>query len=599
MERRSTRHGGERGLVLPLVGIVLATLITFASIALDLGYQRVQRRDMQAVADLVALDLSRMLDGSTANALRTPIQSAASVSSTRNDHAVAAADVNVVFGGAADTCKDGGNIVTRCLTVELGSVDAARVFTPLPGPCNASTASTCVPSAVRVWAGSDVEYFFRPGSGDTRRSAVAGNQPKAQFEVGAWLANAGGVQGSLIDQLFDNALGVNVLSPNGLVNSRIGLGELQTAIGLLMPGAGANTQLSARDYLLLAAKAAELGGDTANATLLNGAAALANQTSTQLTMGELSQMYLQGGSAVLDGSINLFGYIQSGVALMDGSQVLSLSGAGINLPGLANPTATVSVVQPSSMSAFGPIGIEAANQQLGIAIRPNLSTTGSGNVNSCDVQSLGTLIGGLLSCILGIGGIVLGNAVLPVSVTIGSGNSVIQVTGARAVGRLTGIDCAANPSITVTPVSFTPLAVSANLSFTGTVVVGNLNRSVTVTQPLSFALGGSASAQTFLDPSQFNQPRTVGSTNVGLANSVTIGAPTVTIDGSGLAGAALTTLNTVIGPVVQTAVSAALNPTLNLFDDLLSAVATQIGINVGGADITAHLRECLTPELVG
>lgn len=594
------RHGDrDRGQVLPMVGIVLVVLITFTSIALDLGYQRVERRDMQAVADVVALDLSRLLDGRTGNALRDPMRDSASASATRNGHAVSASNVSLVFGDAADVCKGSGDIVSRCLTVEMGTVDPNRVFTPLGAPCNSSTSSTCVPTAVRVWAGTDVDYFFRPGSGDTRRSAVAGNEARAQFEVGAWLANAGGVQGSLIDQLFDNALGANVLSPNGLVNTRIGLGELQTAIGLIMPSGGADTVVTARDYLLIGAKAAELGGDTASATLLNGAANVANQTSTELTLGELTQMYFQGSEAVAGGSVNLFGYIQSGVLLMDGSQVLSLTDAGITLAGLANPTATVSVVQPSTMSAFGPVGIEAANQQLGISIRPNLAATGSGSVNSCDVRNLSSLIGGLLSCVLGIGGIVLGNAPIPVGFSINSGNSVFQVTGARAVGRLTAINCGSTPSITITPVSFTPASVTANLTLAGTVTVGNLTRTVTVVQPLAFALSGSASAQTFLDPSQFHQPRTVGSTNVGFANSVQIGTPAVTIDNAGITGTALTELTNTIAPVLRDAVTTALNPTLAAIDDLMSVVTTQIGVNVGGADITAHVRECLSPELVG
>jgi len=57
--------------VLVLVAIVLSTLIGFTSLAIDIGYQRVVRRDMQAVADVVALDLSRRLDGRTAQTIMT------------------------------------------------------------------------------------------------------------------------------------------------------------------------------------------------------------------------------------------------------------------------------------------------------------------------------------------------------------------------------------------------------------------------------------------------------------------------------------------------------------------------------------------------
>ena len=56
----------ERGAIIPMVAMLLVVLIPSTAIAVDLGMQRVVRRDMQALADVVALDLVRLVDGRTA-----------------------------------------------------------------------------------------------------------------------------------------------------------------------------------------------------------------------------------------------------------------------------------------------------------------------------------------------------------------------------------------------------------------------------------------------------------------------------------------------------------------------------------------------------
>ncbi len=58
---------GDRGAVLPLVAIVLPVLILLTAFAVDLGRQRASRRTMQARADVIALDLARLMDGRIKN----------------------------------------------------------------------------------------------------------------------------------------------------------------------------------------------------------------------------------------------------------------------------------------------------------------------------------------------------------------------------------------------------------------------------------------------------------------------------------------------------------------------------------------------------
>ena len=58
------RRRDERGAVAVLTAALLTALVVMAAFVVDIGMQRVARRDMQALADVVALDLSRELDES-------------------------------------------------------------------------------------------------------------------------------------------------------------------------------------------------------------------------------------------------------------------------------------------------------------------------------------------------------------------------------------------------------------------------------------------------------------------------------------------------------------------------------------------------------
>src|SRR5688572_7002712 len=70
MRRLRTRNRddrGDRGAVLPVIALSIVALLTMSSIAVDLGRQMLRRREAQAVADVVALDLVRFIDGRSEN----------------------------------------------------------------------------------------------------------------------------------------------------------------------------------------------------------------------------------------------------------------------------------------------------------------------------------------------------------------------------------------------------------------------------------------------------------------------------------------------------------------------------------------------------
>ena len=56
------RRRDERGAIIPMMAMLLVVLIPSTAIAVDLGMQRVVRRDMQALADVVALAVAALRD---------------------------------------------------------------------------------------------------------------------------------------------------------------------------------------------------------------------------------------------------------------------------------------------------------------------------------------------------------------------------------------------------------------------------------------------------------------------------------------------------------------------------------------------------------
>ena len=67
--RRSPRRPDDRGAVAVFLAVTVALIVGIGTLAVDLGMQRVVRRDMQALADVAALDLARELDGRTISEL--------------------------------------------------------------------------------------------------------------------------------------------------------------------------------------------------------------------------------------------------------------------------------------------------------------------------------------------------------------------------------------------------------------------------------------------------------------------------------------------------------------------------------------------------
>lgn len=180
--------------------LVLGVLLVGSAFVVDIGLQRVARSDMQAVADLVALDLARELDGRTIDELTPELDAALASSMARNTDAVGEGAV---------------------IDYSLGRMQPAGFEELVSG----------VPTAVRVVASTEVGFAFAAvtgnDSGSASRSAAAESSSTTCFRLGTFVAAVRAGDTTVVDPLND-LLGVNLdlVSYQGLAVADLRLGQL-------------------------------------------------------------------------------------------------------------------------------------------------------------------------------------------------------------------------------------------------------------------------------------------------------------------------------------------------------------------------------------
>ena len=157
---RLRNRDDERGAVAVLTAVLMSlVLCTVAAFAVDLGMGRVGRGDMQAVADTVALDLARLLDGRTRSQIESgttgqpSLANALSASVTRNDGHAFGHDIAV--------------------TPYLVQLDSSGSYTKGADGLPSQVASSASPNGVVVVAKTNVNFVFGKALGVApSRSAV-------------------------------------------------------------------------------------------------------------------------------------------------------------------------------------------------------------------------------------------------------------------------------------------------------------------------------------------------------------------------------------------------------------------------------------------
>ncbi|MGI8806298.1 MAG: hypothetical protein ACR2KK_00305 [Acidimicrobiales bacterium] len=384
--RLSSRDRSERGAVVlvAVVGIVLA--MVSASLAVDLGSIANEKRLVQKIADMAALDASRDLPNAQAVAER---------SASRNNDLK---DSMVVVPGVNPKAV-------------LGVINpVTKQFVPQAGG-----------SMVQVTAVSTVSNYFPfvAGPHSVTGVAVAGFEPEAAFSVGSTLA-ALDSQKTLLDPILGNMLGgatalnMSAVGYNALASGNVSLAALQTNLVNMGYDVGTTDKLLANsvrvsDLLRASALALTASGNSAAAAAVNDIPLISIPNASTVNLGRLVSLSQPGNASALETTFNVFQMLTGAASVANGSSFVSIPGVVVNVPGTGTVRFELKLIEPPQ-TARGPVGVQAKTSQVVLRLKIDL----------LPVLPLGP----------------------PVALDL-------DFTAASANGTLTAINCSVSPSITV------------------------------------------------------------------------------------------------------------------------------------------------------
>lgn len=593
----------ERGAILPFVALALVALFTATSITIDIGRISNRRRDLQAVADMVAMDAATRLQGQTlAEARSGDLLDEVLESANRNGFvldsqspAAGAVDAGGVFTPGA-TPVNAWRIdeadSAEWLLAALGTFPSAAVgFVPATGDGDEVT-------AVRVAAGDDVDYALAPFSiadASTDRRAIALATSTAGVGVRTELVTVDSTQSALLDELIADRLGISasVVGYDGLAGATVTLDDLVAeldagSVDQLLAGGVAADELFAAQATLL-----RNGGDTARADLLD---AIALQlVGTTVALGEL--LVVESGGAVAAGSaqLDVLDLLTATALVANGDNALTLTGTQLGIPGVGNVPVGLTVIEPPQYR-FGPVGITARTAQVQLTIEPELATDpvvlGG---DKCQLLNSG-LIGNLLQLVdcvvLGLLQVVNVSNLVAVSVT---GSPSLTLDLARGEATLTDIGCrpvAADRTATVDPLfGALDLGVSGSLTADAT-LLGTDVVTLDVAVDSEMTIGPRDPDPMVFTAADFGTFRSADDAGLGL---LSLDASSVAVTGN----ATVLGLSTTSVSVDAAIVSALLTPLNAVVEQVVSNLDAVLGLGVASGDVVAFAPACAASRLVG
>lgn len=542
----------DRGAVIPIVALVLPVLVLMTAFAVDLGRQRTLRRDLQAAADVIALDLSRIIPDDHSEP--TPADT------------LAALNASLVRNGM-DPVAGHQDLDAHGVRVEWGTWTPPTTGDQCPAPIVTApptcfTAGTTPVNAVRVTLRDEIDYFFQPGSGGATRSAVAmiGADDIGSFSIGSSLARLRAGDSTLLNPLLSGFLGspvnLGALDYQGLVAADVTLLDLLHA----HPTAGSvdellSTPLDVAQFRLLLVEALNRRGMTAQATLIQSLP-IDIPTPSVVVLGDLIDLASRD-EAALDAAISAFDLLLAGAQLANGSNFVNLD---LGIPNLAS--VRVQVTEPPRI-AVGPAARGPHGEWVTRATSANLRVELLVTAADLDISLLG-LAGAKVAL-----------------------NVPIVITGGGATGYLTRIDCRSSPE--VLDVLTVPRPVSIGIEATSPPLAEI--SAVLLLVPVKVARVTADVESSPEDPGTLPNPtlsipvgdmRSGAVRGLGLGNLLTVNDLTLELIGIPLP----------VGGIVGPLLTQVLSPTLSLVDAALDPLLQLLGIRIGETDVRALSAQC-------
>lgn len=568
---RRSRRRDERGAVAVLVGLMMVVVLGAAAFTVDLGQQRVGRADMQSLADVVAMDLARELNGRSYATLNPLMPGLAAKSEARNQSVIGYANHLPV------------------LTVTLGTWNSAA------NP-HFTAVTSGVPTAVRVDAQTTVGFAFGgitgAHSGNATRTAYGTAANEACFSLGSYAARINSANSVLLNAVLNKALGgslnLSAVSYQGLANANVTLQQLAVQLGVGTVNQLLTTSVSLSQLYLATAQVLQQNGDTADATILNTIAASIS-IAHNISLGSLVSA-ASGSGAAETASVNVLNLLQGSAQIANGASAIAINGLAANL-GLASATTSLNLISPPTpyVCDVANGGRTASTAQVGLSVTGTLTPP--------------SLLG----------------------LTVSNATTNVSVSAASATGNLTGITCGAltTASPSGEDVTVKSALVGAGISQTLTIsgntansgLLGLLSNivSVQVTGSLTISVGTSDPATGKIaqirvpnSPTSFALPIDTGSGSLGLTNNtVTVDSSNLHIKVKALLGLVYVDANasdfaSILNSLVSSLTSSVLNPVISgVNSTLLQPLEGMLGLSVGGVDVFGSNPSCGKPKLVG
>lgn len=373
--RRATQRPRrtERGAAFVATVLMMSVILLIGSLVIDIGGDRVVRREMQAMADVLALDVVRRLDGS-------PAANYSGYDATAPSATLLAAAKTESLNRQSGALARPDTVTIRLAVTDKDSGDFVRWAGP-----------TDIPNAVRVWTTGGSAFRFLPTTprdSSVQRSALAVIGPAiACISAGATFADVS-PQGPL-DTMLGKLVGVDrltVLDPYALasLDLEIPLIDLAGKLGVGTVDDIMTANVSAQGFVLAISEVLPHKGNSASIALLD---AIANGLPNTGTM-DISKILTidTGGGSGTGLSINTFSLIQSTIMLANKENFVNI-GTVISVPGLSKVTVTAKVVE-APQNACGPIGTTARSAQLQVRVAAEVKSLGSLDVVSAEIDPL-------------------------------------------------------------------------------------------------------------------------------------------------------------------------------------------------------------------
>ncbi len=327
------RQGGAIGLF-GIITLLLAVL--FVSLVVDSSRLWMQKRQLQSVADIAAIEAAKSLGCD--HELADVAAAAQAAASANGFNGALASAPNVVEIGS--TVTSGG---IRQFQANLGH-EAVRVV-----------ATRSVPAS--LFAGG----IFSEQVVLSAEAVSIANVPMAAFSAGTSTAELNTQDSALLNSLLTQLLGSNInlslVSYKGIADTNITLAQLIAAKGNV-----ANVDellalnLTTPQFLSLLSDAIA-ASDTATTTALQAVQALASAASknTVVRLGDILNIAAPNAEGVLNVGINALSLINTTALVANGQNGITLPLA-INVGPLINTSTSIKIIEPPQIAIGPPAG---------------------------------------------------------------------------------------------------------------------------------------------------------------------------------------------------------------------------------------------------